>query len=158
MKSTQQYIDFDIPSWAAGLAGETGNEIPALLQRSQSSQSETEQKCQKSTFACATHSPRYFFKRRFYIFQLLISFKPSFYLSQKILVVILCYRLRFTFSWTRLDQSGPEWSRVYSPSSTVICQLPLAPPTSEEDTHSNTKPIRIVYIWSADHWGTATHA
>ena len=53
MKSTQQYID--IPSWAAGLAGETGNEIPALLQRSQSSQSETEQKCQKSTFACAQH-------------------------------------------------------------------------------------------------------
>ena len=112
MKSTQQYIDFDIPSWAAGLAGETGNEIPALLQRSQSSQSETEQKCQKLTFACATHSPRYFFKRRFYIFQLLISFKPSFYLSQKILVVIICDRLRFTFPWTRLDQSGAEWTRV----------------------------------------------
>ena len=111
MKSTQQYID--IPSWAAGLAGETGNEIPALLQRSQSSQSETEQKCQKSTFACVQHIlPDSFSKGGYTFFDFWFSFEPSFYLSQRILVVIICDRFRFTFPWTRLDQSGAEWTRV----------------------------------------------
>ena len=140
---TVENIDFDFPSWTAGLAGETVATKFLHYYKDHNLHNLKLNKNAKNLLSLLQHIlPDSFSKGGFTFFDFWFSSEQSFYLSQKILVVIICDRLRFTFPWTRLDQSGPEWSRVDSPSSTVICQLPLAPPTSEEDSHSKTKPIR----------------
>ena len=113
MKSTQQYIDFDIPSWAEGWLERLATKFLHYYKDHNLHNLRLNKNAKNLlSLVCNTFSQIVFSKGGFTFFDFWFSFEPSFYLSQRILVVIICDRLRFTFPWTRLDQSGTEWSRV----------------------------------------------
>ena len=110
MKGTQQYID--IPSWAEGWLERLATKFLHYY-KDHNLHNLRLNKNAKNLLSLVQHIlPYSFSKGGFTFFDFWFSFGPSFYLSQKILVVITCDwgLLSLEPEWSRVDQGGPEWT------------------------------------------------